>query len=320
MANSNHPAAVGELRGPPTGADVLVVFCIRATRRGHDVQVAVPSRTTRVVALPDRRRRGQRLDYRASSEHARACIARDGRAGRFAVFDRFAARLSYVSGDFPTPRRTRVVPPWATPGRRCSTSRFHRSCSAPSSRICGMPLDQFGTRGGGKAFGNDQASARALAAEPTSMSTNRSSADRSYLGKMGIGSSVPGCELSGMEPQFRDLRRSPWPRISVKSWPFLRPVIAPRCGRQSPLQVAVARPWGALGRQPGDPQGRPAGGVHRSAQRPTVVVSTTATVLSTVAADSTTETYAALRLDIETGAGRRPVLHPYRQAHAGDAD
>ena len=50
------------------------------------------------------------------------------------VFDRFAARLSYLSGDFGDPATFERLagPPSRTRAARSSTSRSRRSCSAPS--------------------------------------------------------------------------------------------------------------------------------------------------------------------------------------------
>ena len=74
-------------------------------------------------------------------ERARTSIEGTGEKLDPKVFDRFAARLSYVQGDFADAatyervgeaiRRRRA--------RRCSTSRSRRSCSARSSRASPRP-------------------------------------------------------------------------------------------------------------------------------------------------------------------------------------
>ncbi len=69
-------------------------------------------------------------------EHARAAIEGCGEQIDDGVFDRFAARLSYVAGDFGDAatfkRVARAIGEARTPARRArpsSTSRFRRSCS-----------------------------------------------------------------------------------------------------------------------------------------------------------------------------------------------
>ena len=63
--------------------------------------------------------------------HAREAIVKCGTTIDEAVFDRLAARMSYVSGDFGEPRRTSESRARsARPAVRCSISRSRRSCSA----------------------------------------------------------------------------------------------------------------------------------------------------------------------------------------------
>ena len=63
--------------------------------------------------------------------HARQCIEDCGTTIDDEVFDRFAARLSYVPGDFgdKATYAARRQGRWAMRAARCSTSRFRRSCS-----------------------------------------------------------------------------------------------------------------------------------------------------------------------------------------------
>ena len=65
-------------------------------------------------------------------EHARKCIEDCGEAIDDEVFDRFAARLSYLSGDFADDDDLRAGRPRdrATRAARSSTSRSRRPCSA----------------------------------------------------------------------------------------------------------------------------------------------------------------------------------------------
>ena len=64
-------------------------------------------------------------------EHARKCIADCGETIDDEVFDRFAARLSYLPGDFADDDTyERVAARSATRAARSSTSRSRRRCSA----------------------------------------------------------------------------------------------------------------------------------------------------------------------------------------------
>ena len=65
-------------------------------------------------------------------EHARTSIEATGEPIDEAVFERFAARLSYVAGDFADAGHLRAAGRRrsATRSRRSSTSRSRRSCSA----------------------------------------------------------------------------------------------------------------------------------------------------------------------------------------------
>ena len=72
----------------------------RRPRESDDVSIAVPARTARAVAVPDRRCRGRRL-VSGSVGGTRPRVDRSHRgADRPRHFDRFTARLSYLQGDF----------------------------------------------------------------------------------------------------------------------------------------------------------------------------------------------------------------------------
>ena len=171
-------------------ADVLVVFGITG-----DLAKVMTFRSLYrleqrgLLQLPDRRRCRQRLD-RSSSCATRSRVHRGtGEQLDPAVFDRFAARLSYIAGDFTDAATYSAWPRLSTaPRRHCSISRSRRSCSARSSRSCAMPgLTSVARIVVEKPFGHDQASARALAAELHEY-VDESQILRidHYLGKMGI--------------------------------------------------------------------------------------------------------------------------------------
>ena len=76
----------------------------RRPRPGDDVPVAVPAGGPRPPRLPDRRRRGRRLDHRPARSSGPAPRSRGpGETIDEEVFKRFADRLSYVGGDFTDP-------------------------------------------------------------------------------------------------------------------------------------------------------------------------------------------------------------------------
>ena len=109
----------------------------RRPREGDDVPVAVPARAARAARLPDRRRRGRRLDGRPAASSAPATsIVGTGEQLDEAVFDRLAARLSYVAGDFADAATYERVGArdQGHASSRSSTSRSRRSCSARWSR------------------------------------------------------------------------------------------------------------------------------------------------------------------------------------------
>ena len=74
-------------------------------------------------------------------EHALAAVRASKVPFSKKVFDRFAARLSYVAGDFSRVTTYRKLKTEAAHGHdsRCSTSRSRRSCSPAWSSTCTMP-------------------------------------------------------------------------------------------------------------------------------------------------------------------------------------
>ena len=91
-------------RRRPASDDRGRVRRLRHHRRpgeGDDLPLAVPARAARPARLPDRRRRGRRLDGRPARASARASrSSAPASSSTRTVFERFAARLSYVAGDF----------------------------------------------------------------------------------------------------------------------------------------------------------------------------------------------------------------------------
>ena len=133
MSTAVRPQAQTAADGDPTPADVLVVFGItgdlakvmtfhslyRLERRG-------------LLDCPIVGVAGDDWTVDDLREHARQRIVGCGETIDDEVFDRFAARLSYVSGDFGDPgtfERRREGDQRAR-GARSSTSRSRRRCSA----------------------------------------------------------------------------------------------------------------------------------------------------------------------------------------------
>ena len=84
-----------------TGRRVRHLRHHRRPRQGDDLSLALPARAPRAARLPDRGRR------RSTTGQSTTCASTPASASRIAgrrsttrSFDRFAARLSYVSGDF----------------------------------------------------------------------------------------------------------------------------------------------------------------------------------------------------------------------------
>ena len=72
----------------------------RRPRQGDDVPLPLPAGAARAARLPDRRRGRRRLDGRPAEERARTSIEATGEQLDPEVFDRSRTRLSYVEGDF----------------------------------------------------------------------------------------------------------------------------------------------------------------------------------------------------------------------------
>ena len=137
-----------------TPADVLVVFGIsRRPRQGHDVPVALPAGASRPAGLPDRGCRRRRLDGRRPPRpRPRRRSKATGERLDDEVFERFAARLSYVAGDFAdaatyegSRRRSGGTHPGLLPGDPAVPLR-----DGYQGARGGEP-DQERTRGGGEA-------------------------------------------------------------------------------------------------------------------------------------------------------------------------
>ena len=123
-------------------------------------------------------------------ERAREAIVDGGETLDPEVFDRFAARLSYMAGDFGDPATFTRARRRARRARRArsSTSRSRRSCSARSSPAWPAPGLTEGARVVvEKPFGHDLDSARALADELHQHLDERQlyRIDH-FLGKMGL--------------------------------------------------------------------------------------------------------------------------------------
>ena len=122
-------------------------------------------------------------------ERAREAIVDGGETLDPAVFDRFAARLSYLPGTSPIPRPSSASPsPSRARAAPSSTSRSRRSSSPPWSRGCRRPGCSKGARVVvEKPFGHDLESARALAAELHAyLDESQLFRIDHFLGKMGL--------------------------------------------------------------------------------------------------------------------------------------
>ena len=270
-------------------------------------------------------------------DHARESIEADGEKVDPEVFKRFADRLSYVSGDFTDAATYAEV---AKAMGDAKTPVFY--LEIPPS-LFGMVIEQLAkadlTKSARvvveKPFGHDLESARALNDEIHAY-IDESQLYRidHFLGKMGL--------MEALYLRFANTMFEPvWNRNYVSLGPdhdgrglrrrgpgaLLRPGrSAPRRGRQPPHADARRSGDGAAHRRrPDDPQGLDRVGLPRDAATPTrrstCAGSTRATATSTVSRkDSKTETFAALRLEIENWRWSGvPVLHPRRQGAAGAA-
>jgi glucose-6-phosphate 1-dehydrogenase len=164
-------------------------FRHHATWQGHDVQVAVPSRSTRVVAFARSSASRSTIGQSSIFENTLGRASPTGEQVDSAVFDRFAARLSYVSGDFTDAATyTRVGAAMGdarSPVFYLEIPPFLFGAVVKNLRDAGLTSSARVVVE--KPFGNDQASARALAAELHAY-VDESQILRidHYLGKMGI--------------------------------------------------------------------------------------------------------------------------------------
>ena len=187
----------------------------RRPGEGDDVPLALPARAARPARLPDRRRRGRRLDARPA-RRARARVdrrhRRAARRGRVRPASRSGSRTSTATS--PTPRPTSASP---TAIEGASAPVFYLE----------IPPFLFGTVVKGlaeaglttnarvvveKPFGHDRASARELADE-LHQYIDESQLYRidHYLGKMGLEEILlPALRehdaRAGLEPQLRRVR------------------------------------------------------------------------------------------------------------------
>ena len=289
----------------------------RRPGEGDDLPLALPARGPRAARLPDRRRRRRRLDRRSTQRRARASRS-SAPASTLdeTMFERLAERLSYVSGDFADPATYERV---ARSDRRASTPGLLPGDPAVSLRHGRQGTGRRGPDRDGPRRRREAvrprprvgARARRRAAQlPRRVQLYRID---HYLGKMGVEEILylrfaTRCSSRSGAATTSSRCRSRWRRdFGVEDrGHFYDPVGALRDVVVNHLmQVVAAARDGATGRRrPDDDQeraGRRSSMPSRPPTRPTTcAASTTATVdIDGVAPDSTTETYAALRLDIE---------------------
>ena len=233
-----------------------------------------------------------------------------------AVFDRFAARLSYLSGDFADP---------------ATFERLADAIDGARSPVFYLEIPPFlfgavvkGLAGAGliegarvvveKPFGHDLESARALAAEMHEyLDESQLYRIDHFLGQDGPRRDpLPAVRerdaRAGLEPQLPRVRPDHDGRELRRRGPraLLRPRRRAARRRRQPHDAGRrrGRDGGPGGPRPDDDQGRRSRGSSRPCRPPTrrttCAASTTATATSPgVAPDSTTETYAAMRLEID---------------------
>ena len=291
----------------------------RRPGEGDDVPLALPAGAARAARLPDRRRRGRRLDGRPAAR-ARARVDRGHRASRSTRRSSTASRRGSPTSPATsaTPRPTTRVGDGdrAAASGRSSTSRSRRSCSARSSRASRTPgLTEDRARSSSRSR-SATTSLRPRARRRAAPVHRRVAAlpDRPLPREDGPrGDPLPALRehdaRAGLEPELRRVAsRSRWPRsFGVEDrGHFYDPVGALRDVVVNHLMqvVAAARDGGARRRRPGrrsrTRRSRSSARSRRPTRRTTSAASTTATsAIDGVAPDSTTETYAALRLEIE---------------------
>ena len=250
-------------------------------------------------------------------QRARESIVGTGEQLDEDVFKRLAARFSYVSGDFGDDATYARVGE-GDRGRRAarsSTSRSRRSCSGASSRAshdAGLTANARVVVE--KPFGHDRDSAHALAAE-LHQYIDESQLYRidHYLGKMGLEEILHLRFANAMlEPVWsrnylverRDhdggglRRRGPRPLLRSGRRAARRRRQPPDAGGRRRRDGGARR--AATRRRSRTRRSRSSARSRRPIRPTTCAASTTATAsIDGVAADSTTETYAALRLEIE---------------------
>ena len=196
-----------------------------------------------LLELPDRRRRGRRLDGRRPAR-ARADVDRGARGEPVdeEVFERFAARLSYVAGDFADPETFERVR--AALGGARTPGVLPRDPAVPvRQRVKGL-ADAGLTKGARvvveKPFGHDVTSARALNDE-VHQYLDESQLYRidHFLGKMGLAEILYLRFANTMfEPIWnrtarRVACRSRWPRASASRTAGTSTTRSARCATSS---------------------------------------------------------------------------------------
>ena len=283
---------------------------------------------------------------RRAARRARPRVDRRARASSSTrtIFERFAARLSYVHGDFSgRRRRTRSVGD-GDPGRgrsRSSTSRSRRSCSARSSSgLSAAGLTESGPRRRREAVRpRPRVGARAQRRAARSTSTSRSCyrIDH-FLGKMGrrgdpatCGSPTRSSSRSGTAHYVAVACRSRWPRTSASTTAATSTTRSARCAtscRTTCMQVVAAGRHGAAGaRRDRDGSTTASGAVPRRSRRPTRAQLRPRPVRG-LPATSTASPPDSTDRDLRRAAARdrqlalvgRAVLHPRREDAAGHPD
>ena len=248
-------------------------------------------------------------------EHARAAIEATGEPLDEAVFERFAARFSYVAGDFADAAHLRARRRAAR--RREEPRLLPRDPAVPVRRgregaRRGRPDGERPGRGREAVRPRPRVGARARRRAPPVPRRVAALPDRPLPREDGArGAPLPPVRehdaRAGLEPQLRRVRPDHDGRELRRRGP--RPLLRPgrraaRRRRQPPDAGGRGGGDGAAGR--GDPKTIKDAQLASSARSPTPIrrttcaVSTTATAtIDGVAPDSTTETYAALRLEID---------------------